>query len=96
MAWQAKNYFATRRGEVREGFLRFARKCRLGVQALYCNLLTRLCSHEKAFRPLRLLLYSHCQLWRKFYALAAVVVRTKGDRPCAVKRRIMCVDLLSG
>ena len=32
----------------REGFLRFARKCRLGVQALYCNLLTRLCSHEKA------------------------------------------------
>ena len=50
VAWQAENYLATRTGEKRERFLRFAREGRLGVQALYCNILTGLCSHESACR----------------------------------------------
>ncbi len=50
VAWQAENYLAMRQGEQRERFLRFAKEGRLGVQALYCNLLTGLCSHEGACR----------------------------------------------
>lgn len=50
VAWQAENYLSMRQGEQRERFLRFAKEGRLGVQALYCNLLTGLCSHEAACR----------------------------------------------
>jgi hypothetical protein len=46
VAWQAENYLAARQGRRVEQFLRFAREGRLGVQALYCNILTGLCSHE--------------------------------------------------
>jgi alpha-mannosidase len=50
VAWQAENYLATRQGEKLDRFLRFAKEGRLGVQALYCNILTGLCSHESACR----------------------------------------------
>ncbi len=50
VAWQAENYLDARQGEQRERFLRFAKEGRLGVQALYCNLLTGLASHEAACR----------------------------------------------
>ncbi len=50
VAWQAENYLADREGEKRERFLRLARERRLGVQALYCNVLTGLCSHEELCR----------------------------------------------
>ncbi len=50
VAWQAENYLATRKGADLDRFLRFAREGRLGVQSLYCNLLTALCSHEAACR----------------------------------------------
>jgi alpha-mannosidase len=50
VAWQAENYLATRTGEKLDRFLRFTREGRLGVQALYCNILTGLCSHEAGCR----------------------------------------------
>ena len=50
VAWQAENYLATRKGEKLENFLALAKEGRLGVQALYCNILTGLCSHEEACR----------------------------------------------
>jgi hypothetical protein len=50
VAWQAENYLATRKGPQREAFLRAARENKVGVQALYCNILTGLCSHEEACR----------------------------------------------
>jgi hypothetical protein len=50
VAWQAENYLADREGDPRERFLRLARERRLGVQALYCNILTGLCSHEELCR----------------------------------------------
>ena len=50
VAWQAENYLATRKGERLEKFLALAKEGRLGVQALYCNILTGLCSHEEACR----------------------------------------------
>jgi hypothetical protein len=50
VAWQAENYLATRQGEKLDAFLRLAKEGRLGVQALYCNILTGLCSHEEACR----------------------------------------------
>jgi alpha-mannosidase len=50
VAWQAENYLAANPGAKAELFLRFAREGRLGVQALYCNLLTALCSSEAACR----------------------------------------------
>lgn len=50
VAWQAENYLDARQGEQRERFLRFAREGRLGIQALYCNLLTGLVSHEAGCR----------------------------------------------
>ncbi len=50
VAWQAENYLNSRPpGRVAQ-FLKFARAGRLGVQALYCNILTGLCSHEAACR----------------------------------------------
>lgn len=50
VAWQAENYLDARQGEKREQFLRYAKEGRLGVQALYCNLLTGLASHEAGCR----------------------------------------------
>ena len=50
VSWQAENYLAAREGEALERFLRLARDRRLGVQALYCNILTGLCSHEELCR----------------------------------------------
>ena len=52
VAWQAENYLAARKGEQLAAFLRHAREGRVGVQALYCNILTGLCSHEEACRLL--------------------------------------------
>jgi hypothetical protein len=56
VAWQAENYLAARQGRRLEQFLSFAREGRLGVQALYCNILTGLCSHESGCRLTR---YAH-------------------------------------
>lgn len=50
VAWQAENYLAARPEVRREQFVRFAKVNRLGVQALYCNILTGLASHESACR----------------------------------------------
>ncbi len=50
VAWQAENYLADREGEPLERFFRLARERRIGVQALYCNILTGLCSHEELCR----------------------------------------------
>jgi hypothetical protein len=50
VGWQAENYLAARDGKKREQFLKFARNGRLGVQSLYCNILTGLASHESACR----------------------------------------------
>lgn len=50
VGWQAENYLAAREGKKREQFLKFARNGRLGVQSLYCNILTGLASHESACR----------------------------------------------
>lgn len=50
VAWQAENYLATRKGSQLEEFLQAARDGKIGVQALYCNILTGLCSHEEACR----------------------------------------------
>ena len=50
VAWQAENYLAMRSGEKLERFGRLAREGRLGIQALYGNLLTGLCSHEAGCR----------------------------------------------
>jgi hypothetical protein len=56
VAWQAENYFAARQGEKIERFVRYAREGRLGIQALYDNILTGLCSHEAGCR---LTCYAH-------------------------------------
>ncbi len=50
VAWQAEVYLAEHAGPRAEDFVRFAREGRLGVQALYCNILTGLCSTEEACR----------------------------------------------
>ncbi|MHB1037129.1 MAG: glycoside hydrolase family 38 N-terminal domain-containing protein [Pirellulales bacterium] len=50
VAWQAENYLAARKGARLDDFLRLAREGKLGIQALYCNVLTGLCSHEEACR----------------------------------------------
>jgi len=50
VAWQAENYVGTRRGKLLADFYRFAKEGRLGIQALYCNMLTGLCSHEELCR----------------------------------------------
>ncbi len=50
VAWQAENYLDARQGLQRARFLRFAKEGRLGIQALYCNLLTGLVSHEAGCR----------------------------------------------
>jgi hypothetical protein len=53
VAWQAENYMTQRSGDERQELLRLAREGRLGIQALYCNILTGLCSHEQACRLLQ-------------------------------------------
>jgi hypothetical protein len=50
VAWQAENYLATRKGPKLQEFLQAAREGKIGIQALYCNILTGLCSHEEACR----------------------------------------------
>jgi len=50
VAWQAENYVHSRTGERLADFYRLAREGKLGIQALYCNILTGLCSHEEACR----------------------------------------------
>jgi alpha-mannosidase len=50
VAWQAENYLASRKGEKLDAFLKLAKEGRIGVQALYCNILTGLCSTEEACR----------------------------------------------
>ena len=50
VALQAVHYLATRTGERRDAFLRLAKERKLGVQALYCNILTGLCHHEELIR----------------------------------------------
>ncbi|HWQ91337.1 MAG TPA: polysaccharide lyase family protein [Clostridia bacterium] len=50
VAWQAEIYLEAREGEQRERFLRYAKEGRLGIQALYCNLLTGLSTHEAGCR----------------------------------------------
>jgi len=52
VGWQAENYLASRKGEKLEAFLKMAREGRMGVQGLYCNILTGLCSGESACRQL--------------------------------------------
>jgi alpha-mannosidase len=54
VAWQAENYVNARSGSRLERFLKLARADRIGVQALYCNILTGLCSHEEACRLMAL------------------------------------------
>lgn len=50
VAWQVENYLATRGGARLENFLRLAREGRMGVHALYGNMLTGILSAETAFR----------------------------------------------
>ncbi|HIE53463.1 MAG TPA: hypothetical protein EYP85_17055 [Armatimonadetes bacterium] len=50
VSWQAQNYLRDRPEEAKEEFLRLAKAERLGVQALYLNMLTGLCSHEELNR----------------------------------------------
>jgi len=57
VAWQAEEYLASRKGVQLAAFLEAAREGKIGVQALYCNILTGLCSHEEACR---LLAYAAC------------------------------------
>ena len=50
VAWQAENYVHSRSGQRLADFYRFARTGKIGIQGLYCNELTGLCSHEEACR----------------------------------------------
>ena len=56
VAWQAENYLQSRSPQRIEEFVARAKEGRIGVQALYCNILTGLCSHEEACR---LLAFAH-------------------------------------
>ena len=50
VALQAENYLASRKGERLEKFIRLVKEGKVGLQALYCNILTGLCSHEELCR----------------------------------------------
>jgi alpha-mannosidase len=50
VAWQAENYVNSRNKEQVADFYRLAREGKIGVQALYANILTGLCSTETACR----------------------------------------------
>jgi len=54
VSWQLENYLRSRKGERLQKFLEAARQGKIGVQALYCNILTGLCSHEEACRLMAL------------------------------------------
>lgn len=56
VAWQAENYLQSRSPQRIEEFVARAKEGRIGLQALYCNILTGLCSHEEACR---LLAFAH-------------------------------------
>ncbi len=48
VAWQAEAFVNSRTGQKLADFYRFAKQGKLGIQALYCNILTGLCSVEEA------------------------------------------------
>jgi hypothetical protein len=50
VAWQAENYVHSRSGQRLADFYRYAREGKIGIQALFCNELTGLCSAEEACR----------------------------------------------
>lgn len=50
VAWQVENYLASRKSPAIEQFMRLAREGKIGVEALYVNILTGLCSHEEFCR----------------------------------------------
>ncbi len=50
VAWQAENYVHSRTGQRLADFYRYAREGKIGIQALFCNELTGLCSPEEACR----------------------------------------------
>ena len=50
VAWQVENFLATRDENQIARFLELARQRKIGVQALYVNILTGLCSHEEFCR----------------------------------------------
>jgi hypothetical protein len=50
VAWQAENYVHSRTGQRLADFYRYAREGKIGIQALFCNELTGLCSAEEACR----------------------------------------------
>ncbi|NUQ61258.1 MAG: hypothetical protein HUU20_02150 [Pirellulales bacterium] len=50
VAWQVENYLAARKDSSIEQFQRLAREGKIGVEALYVNILTGLCSHEEFCR----------------------------------------------
>ncbi len=50
VAWQLEHFLRTRSPEQKERFVELTQEGRLGVQALYCNILTGLCSHEEICR----------------------------------------------
>ena len=50
VAWQAENYVHSRSGQKLADFYRLAKAGRIGIQALYANMLTGLCSPEEACR----------------------------------------------
>jgi alpha-mannosidase len=50
VAWQGENYIHSRSGDRLADFYRYAKEGKIGVQALYCNMLTGLCSPEAACR----------------------------------------------
>jgi hypothetical protein len=50
VAWQVKNFLATRKPEQIKQFHQLAREGKIGVQAFYVNILTGLCSHEEYCR----------------------------------------------
>jgi hypothetical protein len=50
VAWQAEAFVHSRTGQKLADFYRSAKQGKLGIQALYCNILTGLCSVEEACR----------------------------------------------
>ncbi len=50
VAWQAESYVNAHHGQKLADFYRWAKEGKLGIQALYCNILTGLCSAEEACR----------------------------------------------
>lgn len=53
VSWQAENFLRLRSKPQIDKFLALSREGRIGVQGLYCNILTGLCSPEEACRWMR-------------------------------------------